>query len=84
VRPPDEYAAVHIPGAINAAPDTVDRMFADLGRDAQIVVNCCGPCCIYVHHALAALRRHGLDAPRLDGGLQERLEEGRPIASAAA
>jgi ArsR family transcriptional regulator len=84
VRPADEYAAGHIPGAINVAPDSVDRVIAGIGRDAQIVAYCRGPYCIYAHQAVAALRRRGLNARRLDGGLPEWREEGRPVAVAAA
>jgi ArsR family transcriptional regulator len=83
VRPADEYAAGHIPGAINVAPDGLDRVIAGIGRDAQIVAYCRGPYCIYAHQAVAALRRRGLNARRLDGGLPEWREEGRPVAVAA-
>jgi ArsR family transcriptional regulator len=83
VRPADEYAAGHIPGAINVAPDALDRVIAGIGRDAQIVAYCRGPYCIYAHQAVAALRRRGLNARRLDGGLPEWREEGRPVAVAA-
>lgn len=83
VRPADEYAAGHIPGAINVAPDRVEQLIAELDRDAQIVAYCRGPYCIYAHQAVAALRRHGLDARRLDGGLPEWREDGRAVAISA-
>ncbi|MEP2840318.1 MULTISPECIES: rhodanese-like domain-containing protein [Roseibium] len=35
------------------------------------------PYCIYAHKAVAALRKHGFNARRLDGGLPEWREDGR-------
>ena len=58
--------------------DRKDHPFA-IGR--RIVAYCRGPYCVYAHQAVAALRRHGLNARRLDGGLPEWREDGRKIAS---
>lgn len=79
LRPADEFAAGHIPGARNAMLADLDRIVPTLAREAGIVAYCRGPYCIYAHQAVAALRRHGLEARRLDGGLPEWREEGRPV-----
>ena len=83
VRPPDEFASGHIPGALNAPPEQVERLAAGLEPEREIVAYCRGPYCIYAHQAVAALRRRGLDARRLDGGLPEWRAEGRPVTSTA-
>lgn len=42
-----------------------------------------GPYCVYAHRAVAALRRRGLNARRLDGGLPEWRADGLPVAGGA-
>lgn len=79
VRPADEYAAGHIPGAINVTLDQLDRMLPDLELDSEIVAYCRGPYCIYAHQAVATLRRQGFHARRLEGGLPEWREDGRQV-----
>ena len=79
VRPSDEYTAGHIPGALNAALEELEQMLPTLAPDAEIVAYCRGPYCVYAHQAVATLRRHGLNARRLAGGLPEWREDGRPV-----
>ncbi|TDK52986.1 ArsR/SmtB family transcription factor [Antarcticimicrobium luteum] len=79
VRPPDEYANGHIPGALNATVAELEQIFPTLAPDVEIVAYCRGPYCIYAHQAVTALRRHGLNARRLEGGLPEWREEERSV-----
>ena len=79
VRPSDEYAAGHIPGALNATLAQLEQILPTLAHDAEIVAYCRGPYCVYAHQAVATLRRHGLNARRLEGGLPEWREDGRPV-----
>lgn len=81
VRPADEYASGHIPGALNATPGDLQRMIATFDPGAEIVAYCRGPYCVYAHQAVAALREHGFNARRLDGGLPEWREDGRSVNS---
>lgn len=81
VRPADEYASGHIPGALNAMPGDLQRMIATFDPGAEIVAYCRGPYCVYAHQAVAALREHGFNARRLDGGLPEWREDGRSVNS---
>lgn len=83
VRPADEYAAAHIPGALNATLADIGRIAAGLDQGTEIVAYCRGPYCIDARQAVAALRRHGFDARRLEGGLPEWREEGRRVIAAA-
>lgn len=80
VRPADEYAAGHIPGARNATLAQLEQILPTLAPDAEIVAYCRGPYCIYAHQAVTALRKRGLNARRMDGGLPEWREDGRQIA----
>ncbi len=79
VRPADEYAEGHIPGARNVALPELEQILPTLSPDAEIVAYCRGPYCVYAHQAVAALRKHGLNARRLEGGLPEWREDGRPV-----
>lgn len=79
VRPADEYASGHIPGALNTTLADLQEIIPNLKPDADIVAYCRGPYCIYADQAVAALRKQGLSARRLNGGLPEWREEGRAL-----
>ena len=83
VRPADEYAVGHIPGALNMTLTEIERIVPTLDPATEIVAYCRGPYCIYAHQAVAALRKHGLNARRLDGGLPEWREDGLPVMAGA-
>ena len=84
VRPQDEYLMGHIPGAINVTLDDLDPFIARLSKDDEIVAYCRGPYCIYAHQAVARLRKIGLNARRLDGGLPEWRADQRPVETGVA
>jgi ArsR family transcriptional regulator len=79
VRPADEYAIGHIPGARNVILADLEQILSKLAPEAEIVAYCRGPYCVYAHQAVAALRRKGRNARRLDGGLPEWREDGRTV-----
>lgn len=79
VRPADEYKAGHIPGALNATLAELERILPTMAPKTEIVAYCRGPYCIYAHQAVTALRQHGFNARRLDGGLPEWREDGRQV-----
>ena len=81
VRPADEYAAAHIPGALSTTLAELERIAPTLDPAAEIVAYCRGPYCVYAHQAVAALRKLGFNARRLDGGLPEWREDGRAIVA---
>jgi rhodanese-related sulfurtransferase len=64
VRPPEEYAAAHVAGAVSMPLDELERRLAELPKDRQIVAHCRGPYCVLAVNAVEALRRHGYDAVR--------------------
>lgn len=83
VRPTDEFAMGHIPGARNVSLAELEQVLPTLDGDAEIVAYCRGPYCVYAHQAVALLRRNGLNARRLEGGLPEWREDGRPVLDRA-
>jgi ArsR family transcriptional regulator len=79
VRPPEEYAAGHLPGAINVPLSQIDEHVARLPRGREIVAYCRGPFCVLSFEAVATLRKHGLTARRLETGFPEWKVAGLPV-----
>jgi rhodanese-related sulfurtransferase len=71
LRPPDEYAAAHLPGARSVPLAELERRLAELPRDREVVAYCRGPYCVMAVEGVALLRRHGLPARRLLQGVPE-------------
>lgn len=71
VRPADEYAAGHIPGAANIPLAELEQHLGDLPKDREIIAYCRGPYCVYAFEAVAALRQAGFEARRLEDGLPQ-------------
>lgn len=81
IRPVDEFELGHIPSATNVALHELDRITSNLQPGAEIIAYCRGPYCIYAHQAVAALRKKGFNARRLEGGLPEWREDGRQVVT---
>jgi len=79
VRPPEEYAAGHIPDAINIPLAELEQHLDQLDSELEVVAYCRGPHCVLAFEAVAKLREKGLKACRLDGGLPEWRLEGMPV-----
>ena len=79
VRPPEEFAAGHLPGAISIPLDELPRRLRDLPKDKEIVTYCRGPYCAFSHVAVRLLRKKGFRARRLEEGLPEWEAEDLPI-----
>lgn len=71
VRPADEYAAGHIPGAANIPLADLEGRLGELGKDREIIAYCRGRYCILSSEAVLLLRRHGFRARRLENGYAE-------------
>jgi ArsR family transcriptional regulator len=69
VRPVEEYAAGHIPGAVSMPPGEVERRLAELPEGEEIVAYCRGPYCVYAQDAVQVLQSRGYRARRLDVGI---------------
>ena len=79
VRPPEEFAAGHLPGAVNVPLSELENQLDTVDTDREIVAYCRGPHCILAFDAVARLRKRGMSARRLDGGLPEWRLEGLPV-----
>jgi rhodanese-related sulfurtransferase len=79
VRPKSEFAAGHIPGAINVPIDSLPRQLRKLPGDQEIVAYCRGPYCMLAFEAVATLRKEGFRARRLEDGFPEWKAEQLPI-----
>jgi rhodanese-related sulfurtransferase/predicted transcriptional regulator len=71
VRPAEEHAAGHLPGAVSIPLSELRRRLAELPHDRQIVAYCRGPFCAFAHEAVQVLTDAGLTARRLEDGLPE-------------
>lgn len=78
-RPPGEYAAGHIAGAISVPVDDLQRRLRRLPRDHEYVAYCRGPYCVYADRAVQILRSKGRRARRLIEGFPEWKAAGLPV-----
>ncbi len=80
VRPPEEFAAGHVPGAINIPISELAKRLAELPKRKEVVAYCRGPYCLMSYDAVELLRKKGLKARRLQDGLPEWRLAGLPIS----
>ncbi len=80
VRPRDEFAAGHIPGALSVPLDELDLALARLPKRAHVVAYCRGPYCVLAPQAVERLRAKGFRARRLADGMPEWRLAGLPVA----
>jgi rhodanese-related sulfurtransferase len=79
VRPPGEFAAGHIPGAINIPVQQLRRRLRELPKGREVIAYCRGPFCLMSFDAVQLMRRRGLKARRLRDGMPEWRLAGLPI-----
>lgn len=79
VRPAEEYAAGHVPGAINIPVHELEKRIRELPKRREVVAYCRGPYCLMAFEAVAKLREKGLRARRLAAGLPEWRAAGLPV-----
>lgn len=71
VRPPEEYRAGHIPGALNVPLSEIRKRLRDLPRGREIVAYCRGPYCVMAVKAVEILNKQGFSAHRMEDGVVE-------------
>jgi DNA-binding transcriptional ArsR family regulator/rhodanese-related sulfurtransferase len=81
VRPPDEFAAGHIEGAVSIPLDELIDRVAELPPELEVVAYCRGAYCVFAYEAVRRLRRNGRPARRMSGGMLEWRAERRPVAA---
>jgi rhodanese-related sulfurtransferase/DNA-binding transcriptional ArsR family regulator len=79
VRPAEEYAVGHLPGAINIPLDRLEECLAKLPKRREVVAYCRGPYCLMSFEAVSKLRKRGRKARRLEKGFPEWKAAGLPV-----
>ena len=71
VRPREEYAAGHIPGAVSIPIDQLPARLSELPADVDVVAYCRGTYCVFANEAVRLLTAQGRRAARLTEGMLE-------------
>lgn len=79
VRPREEYAAGHIPGARNLPFGELATAVDELRQERSIVAYCRGAYCVLAHDAVRLLSGEGVEALRLEDGMLEWRTHGHPV-----
>jgi len=79
VRPEDEFALGHLPGAVNIPLRALEARLSELDPSEEIVAYCRGPYCVLSYEAVAALRARGFNVRRLEDGFPEWRAAGLPV-----
>jgi len=79
VRPPGEFAAGHLPGAVNIQLSDLGKRLKDLPKDHEVIAYCRGAYCVLSFEAVAQLRKKGFRARRLEEGYPEWKAAGLPV-----
>ncbi len=79
VRPSEEYAAGHLPGAVNIPLSELEQRLGELDPEREVVAYCRGAHCVLAYEAVARLRSRGRNARRLQDGFPEWRTDGLPV-----
>lgn len=79
VRPEDEFAAGHLPQAVNIPLRELARRLRAIPKNREIVAYCRGPYCVLAFEAVALLRDRGFKVRRLEDGYPEWRAAGLPV-----
>ena len=79
VRPAEEFAAGHVPGAVNIPVQELEKRIKELPKRREIVAYCRGPYCLMSYDAVVLLRKKGFKARRLQAGMPEWRHSGLPV-----
>lgn len=80
VRPAHEFAAGHVPGAVNIPLPELEARLSELDSGQQIVAYCRSAYCVLSFEAVAKLRARGFDVRRLEDGMPEWKAAGLPVS----
>lgn len=79
VRPADEFAAGHLPRAVNIPLRELARRLREVPKGQEVVAYCRGPYCVLAFEAVALLRERGFKVRRLEDGYPEWRAAGLPV-----
>lgn len=80
VRPPEEYRAGHIPGAVSVPLKEIEVRLKALPKKRMVVAYCRGPYCVLAVKAVEILRANGFNAVRLEDSVADWRDRGFPVA----
>ena len=83
VRPEDEYALGHLPGALSIPLSKLEDRLGEVPADREVIAYCRGPYCVLSFEAVAALRAKGYLVRRLEDGYPEWKAAGLPVEAVA-
>lgn len=83
VRPVDEFAVGHVPGALNIQLAELEQRLGELPEDREVIAYCRGPYCVLSFEAAALLRARGYSVRRLEDGYPEWKAAGLPVEAVA-
>ena len=79
VRPAEEYAAGHVPGAVSIPVAELKRRLKELPKDKEIVAYCRGSFCAFAPEAARYLDQKGYRTRVLEAGLPDWEAAGLPV-----
>jgi rhodanese-related sulfurtransferase len=79
VRPEDEFALGHLPGALNIPFAKLEQRLNELPKGREVIAYCRGPYCVLSFEAVATLRAKGYRVRRLEDGYPEWKAAGFPV-----
>jgi rhodanese-related sulfurtransferase len=79
VRPEEEYAAGHVPGAVSIPITELRRRLKELPKNKEIVAYCRGSFCAFAPEAARYLDKKGFRTFVLDAGLPDWKAAGLPV-----
>jgi rhodanese-related sulfurtransferase/DNA-binding transcriptional ArsR family regulator len=71
VRPAEEFAAGHIPGARSIPVGDLAKRLNEVPRNREVIAYCRGPYCVMAIEAVELLRRKGYTASRMEHGVAD-------------
>src|SRR5690242_3711044 len=83
VRPEDEFALGHLPGALNIPFSELERRLKELPKNREVIAYCRGPYCVLSFEAVKKLRARGYKIRRLEDGYPEWKAAGLPVEAIA-
>jgi len=84
VRPPEEFASGHIPGALSVPLPSLAKQLARMPKRREVVAYCRGPYCVLAIEAVKQLRARGFKAVRLEDGVLDWAALGLPVERTSA
>lgn len=79
VRPPEEFAAGHLPYARSVPLTELKRRLKQLPKDRPIIAYCRGPFCLMARDAVEWLQKRGYQAAKFEDGVAEWRARGLPV-----